>query len=58
MLCASKVFWQRDAARMICITRMSCLEQIMSNYTNHIVYTQYDLLMKDDEWALPVNFAA
>jgi len=30
----------------------------MSNYTNHIVHTQYDPFMKGNEWTKPVDAGA
>ncbi|MGV2293185.1 carboxymuconolactone decarboxylase family protein [Trinickia sp. YCB016] len=32
--------------------------KVMSNYTNHIVHTQYDPFMKGNEWTKPVTAAA
>ena len=43
-------------------TRQNVLEvilgvatKVMSNYTNHIVHTQYDPFMKGNEWTKPVD---
>jgi len=32
--------------------------KVMSNYTNHIVHTQYDPFMTGNEWTKPVKSAA
>jgi hypothetical protein len=93
MLCVSRAFCERDAARIICITRISRLEKNartfpsytiaaalaaskpdlgqnvlevvpgvatkgMSNYTNHIVHTQYDPFMNGNKWDMTVRSAA
>jgi alkylhydroperoxidase family enzyme len=46
-------------------TRQNVLEvilgvatKVMSNYTNHVVHTQYDPFMKGNEWTKPVTSAA
>jgi hypothetical protein len=32
--------------------------KVMSNYTKHIVHTQYDMFMKGNDWTKPVTTAA
>lgn len=74
MLCASMVFCQRDAARTICITRISRLEKNVSTFPSYTIATalaasNHDLgqnvpevmrgvATNGNEWAMTVRSAA